>query len=330
MKKIILFLVLVHINLYGSIELMKNEYLVLKIDEEQYIKKKLQSEASLLKFYLDKKEIVFDNLYIKKETIFFELLDSDDVLKLKALLSKEFSSLRVNNKNQIYELKLTSLKINELVDKSVASLQKSFKDNGIYPKDSIYARFLTFIGLMDELRVDVKKLDGDKILVESRNINTQKDIDIVRTILISKSFGLYEVVEQKEKLNITQMYMSDITQKDKKYLLQKVPILTTSMIRKASVGFTGSDNRPSLILTFTPLGKKILADYTSTHISKKMAVVIDEEVYVAPLIVDGIFKGKLQITGDFDAKELHDLSTSLNADFLVPMGVVESKSFVEE
>jgi len=250
MKKIILFLVLVHINLYGSIELMKNEYLVLKIDEEQYIKRKLQSEASLLKFYLDEKEIVFDELYIKKETIFFELLDSNDVLKLKALLSKEFSSLQVNNKNQIYELKLTSLKINELVDKSVASLQKSFKDNGIYPKDSIYARFLTFIGLMDELRVDVKKLDGDKILVESRNINTQKDIDIVRTILISKSFGLYEVVEQEEKLNITQMYMSDITQKDKKYLLQKVPILTTSMIRKASVGFTGSDNRPSLILTF--------------------------------------------------------------------------------
>ena len=210
------------INLYGSIELMKNEQLVLEIYEEQYIKKKLQSEASRLKFYLDKKEIVIDSLYIKKETIFFELLDSDDAFKLKALLSKEFSSLWVNNRKQIYELKLTSL------------------------------------------------------------------------------------------------------------ILQKVPILTTSMIRKASVGFTGSDNRPSLNLTFTPLGKEILADYTSTHILKKMAVVIDEKVYVAPRIVEGIFEGKLQVTGDFDAQELHNLSISLNADFLVPMQIVERKSFVEE
>jgi len=73
-----------------------------------------------------------------------------------------------------------------------------------------------------------------------------------------------------------------------------------------------------------------LADYTSTHILKKIAVVIDEKVYVEANIVERIFEGRLQITGDFTAMELHDLGKSVNAAFLVPMQVVESKSFVEE
>ena len=65
-------------------------------------------------------------------------------------------------------------------------------------------------------------------------------------------------------------------------------------------------------VSLTSAGAKALKVLTTANRGKRLAVILDGKVLMAPLIRDGITEGKAQITGAFTMKETERIVKVLN------------------
>ena len=66
-------------------------------------------------------------------------------------------------------------------------------------------------------------------------------------------------------------------------------------------------------LKFSPQGALTFEKITGENIKKRLAIVLDGEVYSAPVIQDRIAGGEASISGDFTTDEANDLAVVLRA-----------------
>jgi protein-export membrane protein SecD len=83
------------------------------------------------------------------------------------------------------------------------------------------------------------------------------------------------------------------------------------------IGSTDSPNpqmagKPYISLTFTRKGARQFANVTGDNIQERLAIVVDNAVYSAPVIQDRIPDGKATITGIFSTEEARSLAILLN------------------
>jgi protein-export membrane protein SecD len=88
-------------------------------------------------------------------------------------------------------------------------------------------------------------------------------------------------------------------------------ILDGSVVTDARVGVNPQNNQTTVNMTFNDQGTKEWAAYTSSHIGKRAAIVLDGIVQSAPTIQSAITDGRSEITGKFTADEAKRLSTVL-------------------
>ncbi|MBF0160424.1 MAG: protein translocase subunit SecD, partial [Magnetococcales bacterium] len=68
------------------------------------------------------------------------------------------------------------------------------------------------------------------------------------------------------------------------------------------------------------------AQLTGEHVNERMAIVLDNKVYSAPVIREKIDGGRAQITGNFTSEEAHDLAIVLRAGALpAPVEILEER-----
>lgn len=77
--------------------------------------------------------------------------------------------------------------------------------------------------------------------------------------------------------------------------------------------FGGTLNQPYVAFELNSEGSKIFADFTATHIGKRLAIVLDNVIYSAPVIQSRIGGGRGEITGNFTLEEAHDLALVLRS-----------------
>lgn len=109
-------------------------------------------------------------------------------------------------------------------------------------------------------------------------------------------------------------------------LLAIAPVLTGEHLTTASVGFD-QYGQAIVMLTMDREGGKIFDRVTFQNIGKRLAIVMDGQVYSAPVIRDRIPNGKAQISGNFKAAEASDLALVLRAGALpAPVTIVEERT----
>lgn len=102
------------------------------------------------------------------------------------------------------------------------------------------------------------------------------------------------------------------------YLVESGTSLTGDSLQEAIVRIDPQQNRPYVGLEFKPNGAKIFEEITGANIGKRLAIVLDGNVYSAPVIQGRIAGGSAQITlgtGDYNASmmEARDLALVLRA-----------------
>lgn len=115
------------------------------------------------------------------------------------------------------------------------------------------------------------------------------------------------------------------------YVLHSEAELTGKYLENANVkigqGYTPQDKGPYVVLNFNNTGAKKFANITGQNIKKRLAIVLDDVVYVAPTIQDKIPSGQARITGNFTLEECQDLVIVLNAGNLpAPVKIVEERT----
>jgi len=107
------------------------------------------------------------------------------------------------------------------------------------------------------------------------------------------------------------------------YLVKKRVMLTGDVLSDARVSI-GEFNDPYVSITFDGKGGREFERITGDNIKKRMAVVLDNTIYSAPVIQDRISGGRAQITGTFSTQEANDLAIVLRAGALpAPLKIIQ-------
>jgi len=115
------------------------------------------------------------------------------------------------------------------------------------------------------------------------------------------------------------------------YYLNANPILTGGVVTeaRATVGGVGSDQtgQPVVNLTMDASGAKTWSRFTGANINRKVAIILDKKVYMAPVIRDRIPGGRTQISGLDNIEEAKDIANVLRAGKLpAPVNVIEERT----
>ncbi|MBI5050970.1 MAG: protein translocase subunit SecD [Nitrospirae bacterium] len=112
------------------------------------------------------------------------------------------------------------------------------------------------------------------------------------------------------------------------YLIKNQTLMTGDTITEARVNIdTRLRNEPIVSITFNAVGAKLFEDITSANVKKRLAIILDNNVYSAPVIQERIEGGKAQISGayGFNLDEATDLAIVLRAGSLpAPLEMIQN------
>ena len=304
-----------------GLDLQGGLHMLLGVKTDEAIKSKIKSLASTIKFYTDDEEIIIDDLKIGDDAVTFTLLDPEEKPRLEKMLS-EIKGLDIKEENLHYTVKLTPKE------------QEAVKTFAIQQAVDTIRNRLDQFGLAEPT---VAKQGKDKILVELPGIKTPEEEKRARELIAKAAHLQLMAVDEKradqvyklspeEAAEYGDVILPDVKNRDQKYLLKAVPVLDGSMLTDARVAFDQS-NQPVINFTLNSEGAKIFGNFSGENVGKRMAVVLDNVVYSAPVIRERIGGGSGQISGGFSVQEAHDIAIALRSGaLLAPVVLLEKRS----
>jgi preprotein translocase subunit SecD len=115
------------------------------------------------------------------------------------------------------------------------------------------------------------------------------------------------------------------------YYVSSDPEISGGMIRepRATMGGAGTDVSGQWVvnLSMSPEGTKRWSRFTGANINRQVAIVLDDKVFMAPVIRDKIPSGQTQVTGFADVNEAKDIANVLLAGELpAPVEIIEERT----
>ena len=112
-----------------------------------------------------------------------------------------------------------------------------------------------------------------------------------------------------------------------KYLVQSQTLMTGDTIADALVRPATQLEGPYVAIELNARGAKVFDDLTARNVGKRMAIILDNTVYSAPVIRERISGGRASITGNFTINEARDLAIVLRAGALpAPVNIIEERT----
>ncbi len=296
--------------------------MLLGVQTDEALKNKYLSLASALEYNAKKQNILLKDIKSSLEGISFELLDEDEAKKLDALLLElqGHSQFEIKKEAEFYSVKLTPLE------------QEELRKNTILQVIGIIRNRLDQFGLAEPVVIQQGR---EEISVQLPGIKTLEEERRAKD-LISKSAHLQMMVvdeeHNKDAMNMTDLeaqklgsvLLSD-AEMGGKILLKAIPILDGEMLTDAKVVYD-QNNQPVVSFTLDAQGAKIFGDFSGANVGKRMAIVLDNKVYSAPVIRERIGGGSGQISGNFSVAQASDLAIALRSGAMnAPIQVLEKR-----
>ncbi len=294
--------------------------LLLDVQVQEAVQSKYQSLATAIEFETKKEKIIIDHLSVGTDVLHFELLDSDEKQKMESILAK-LGDLHISDQNGKYQVSFTEVE------------QENIKKYAIEQAIGIIRNRLDLFGLAEP---SVTRQGQTNILVQLPGVKNQaqekRAID-----LISKSAHLQMMaVDEDRNMRVSSMSEAEaktygdvilpFVESSQKILLKAVPIIDGEMITDARVAYD-QNSQPIVSFSLDSRGAQLFGDFSGNNVGKRMAIVLDNKVYSAPVIRERIGGGSGQISGNFSAQEASDLAIALRSGALsAPVKVIEKRS----
>ena len=119
-------------------------------------------------------------------------------------------------------------------------------------------------------------------------------------------------MSQQDAKALGDIILADKHDKNTKYLLKANAIVDNSMIENAEVSIDEFRHDPLINIHFSKEGAKVFSDFTAKNVGKRVAIILNSKVYAAPVIVEQISGGTVQITGEFSQEKAFEIVNSIN------------------
>lgn len=111
------------------------------------------------------------------------------------------------------------------------------------------------------------------------------------------------------------------------YVVKKKTLLTGADLTTAKFSIDQSTSEPYVSVELNKTGEKIFAEVTEQNVGKQLAIILDGNIYSAPVIRERIPSGRAQITGSFTPESATDLAIVLRAGALpAPVTILEERT----
>ena len=111
------------------------------------------------------------------------------------------------------------------------------------------------------------------------------------------------------------------------YVVKKKTLLTGADLATARVSIDQTTSEPYVSVELNKTGARVFAELTEQNVGKRLAIILDRNVYSAPVIRERIPSGQAQITGGFTVEEATDLAIVLRAGALpAPVKIFEERT----
>lgn len=296
--------------------------ILLDVNINDAVKNKYSSIAAQINHETKSNDILIDSLRPNVDNVSFELIDISEKEAMDNLLSK-IHGLNIQYSNGRYNINFTPEEIKLITTSSV--------DQAI---DTIRSR-LDIYGLSEP---SVIKQGEVNILVQLPGIKTAKEEQNALDLIIRPAQLKMMAVDEDRNIRVLSMTEEEargfrdiilpfVENPESKILLKEVPILDGSMLTDARVAFDNHTNQPIISFSLNSVGAKIFGDFSGNNVGKRMAVVLDNKVYSAPVIRERIGGGIGQISGSFTPEEAKSIAIALRSGSLnAPLELLEKRS----
>ncbi len=309
-----------------GLDLQGGSYLLLEVDSEPGIKRKLQDKVLQIRKDLKKQKIKYKNLELKNNEISFRLVNEDTDRFEEFFLNK-------NNSINIYFQSYRSYEMDHFIDE-IENLSPA--------EDLIKIKYSKF-GLIeiknsmldDSLEIVRRRIDevgtkeptiirrgSDRILIELPGLDDPNRIKNLLGKTANLTFRL--VAESEDSFGSETLFYEN---GDGQLNISKRVILSGDNLVNANPTLDREINEAVVSFTFDRSGSKKFARATSNNVGKRMAIVLDNKIISAPVIREAILGGSGQITGDFTFQTATDLALLLRAGALpAPLNIIEERT----
>jgi preprotein translocase subunit SecD len=319
-----------HKKINLGLDLQGGMHLVLEVDTIKAVDSTLERLTEDLRDALRRERVTSGRAEkIEGGGIRVRVADAAEAEKLDQLLDADFADLRITDRRQDAEgLGLTlalpeneAAHIQELaVVQALETIRNRIDQFGVSEPDirrqGDNRLLIQLPGISDTERA--KELIGRTAQLEFKLVDERMDPEAA---LKSGPPPGSEVLYQ-----VTESTASGRTQRTP-FLLKKRTLLTGAYLTDARVSFDSTERSYYVAIDFDRKGARIFERITGENIRQRLAIVLDNKVYSAPVIQDRIAGGKAVITGSFTADEAQDLSIVLRAGALpAPVNVLEERT----
>jgi preprotein translocase subunit SecD len=272
-------------------------------------------------------KVAVKDLTLVGGTLDLQLADPGDLERVRQVLADHFDVFRVDPKGPAeLSLSLTSLYQTVVRDRAMDQALEVIRRRVSDPATGIPESVVTRQG-------------KSRILVQIPGISVVPDIFKQTGFLEFKIVLDAEGTENGEQL-LRARYPKGLPEgseilfeKDREtgkvvgaYLVPKEPALTGDYLEDARQGFNQRLAEWQVEFTWNADGARIFGDLTGKNVGKRLAIVLDHQIYSAPVIRDRISREGV-ITGRFTSREAADLAVILRAGALpIPVVLEEERT----
>ena len=315
-------------KIHLGLDLQGGMHLILGVKVEKAVESYLERTVSSIKDSMREQGIVFDQIErIDDRKIDIKLV-TDEFISPTEKIMEDFPNFEIANPvdgdstkfqltlrpQEVERIKTSALNqaletIRNRIDQfgvSEPSIQKQGTDRIVVELPGIKdtKRAIALIGKTAQL--EFKLVDDEGNIDEALKGNIPPGDEI-----------LYEKVEDPGTGRITK----------KPYLLKQRTLMTGDVLTNAEVRIGGEYGESYVAMEFDKTGAKLFEQITADNVGRRLAIILDKNVYSAPVIREKIAGGQAQITGRFTTEEAHDLAIVLRAGSLpAPVEIFHQQS----
>ncbi len=171
-------------------------------------------------------------------------------------------------------------------------------------------------GLSEELKEEYKRKIQKAAYLEFRLVH-EKSAELIQQGITEPG---YEILKEKRR-------NTDNTYALVPYLVSKKTArgLTGKNVKRAMVIRDPVSNQPQIDFELDSRGAELFGQVTTENVGRQLAIVLDGELYSAPVINGAILGGRGQISGNFDLKEARELADVLENPLEAPVKIIEER-----
>ena len=312
-----------------GLDLQGGMHLLLEVEADKAVESSMERFFGDIRRQLSRQGVQYEGLRREGAIIRVSVASDDDRLKLEQLLAQDFTDLvveqqpdgelniqlRTSNQQDIEEFS---------VDQAMETIRNRVDQFGVaeptLQRQGDRRLIVQLPGIEDPERA--KELIGRTALLEFKLVDDQNSLDEALEGRIPPGDEILYQVETDPHSG---------QQVRNPFLIKRRTLLTGASLRDARVsigGHSGGVGGEAVVsIEFDAQGGRTFERVTSANVGRRLAIILDNRVYSAPVIQDRISGGQASVTGNFSSEEARDLAIVLRAGALpAPVTILEERT----